>query len=447
MRLYRTPKSEQLARMGEQVIPAAQTSNWRGFQDHRPTYFTRGQGSHLFDADENEYIDFDLSHGPAILGHNHAGWRQAISRQLADMHSPEANELEISAAQKIVEHVASAELVRFTCTGTEATAGALRVARAYTGRNMYIRFHGHYHGGQDHMLGGITPDPDHPVPVPGEYPDDLFTRWTNTMGRSRLSLQEVYVIEWNDLPGLEKLLERYADDIAAVIMEPVMINHGGCVPEPGYLQGVRELCTRYGVLLIFDEVLTGFRIDLKGAQGFFGVTPDLTALGKAVGGGFPISCYAGKRQIMDVLARCEVVDGGTYFDNPLGMAALTTTIGELEKDSGAAYKHIRKLGTALKDGLDEIARRYEQPLLLQGFPGSWTILFTPKRKVVNQAGVRGSDFAKSGRFGQLMAERGVNVARRFLISTAHTEADIQEALERADDAMKQLQIEDRAGKK
>jgi glutamate-1-semialdehyde 2,1-aminomutase len=223
-----------------------------------------------------------------------------------------------------------------------------------------------------------------------------------------------------------------------------MINHGGCVPEPGYLEGVRELCTRHGVLLIFDEVLTGFRIDLKCAQGYFGVTPDLTALGKAIGGGFPISCYAGKREIMGTLARCEAVDGGTYFDNPLGMAAMITTIEELEKDNGAAYRIIRKLGTALKDGLDEIARRYGQPLLLQGFPGSWTILFNPKRKVINEAGVRGSDFVKSSRFAQLMAERGVNVARRFLISAAHSEKDISEALDRADDAMRQLREEDRS---
>ena len=446
MRLYRTPKSQQLARLGEQVIPSALTSNWRGFQDHRPTYMSRGEGSRLFDVDENEYIDFDLSHGPAILGHNHKGLREAIQRQLADLYSPEPNELEIRAAQKVVEHIASADLVRFTCSGTEATAGTLRVARAHTGRNMYVRFHGHYHGGQDHMMGGITPDPDRPIPVPGEYPDDLYTRWTNTMGRSRLSLQEVYMIEWNDLPSLERLFARYADDIAAVIMEPVMINHGGCVPEPGYLEGVRELCTRYGVLLIFDEVLTGFRIDLKGAQGYFGVTPDLTALGKAVGGGFPISCYAGKREIMGTLTRCEAVDGGTYFDNPLGMAAMITTIEELERDDGAAYKVIRALGSALKSGLDELAHKHEQPLLLQGFPGSWTVLFTPKRKVINQAGVRGSDFAKAGRFAQLMAERGVNVARRFLISTAHTEKDIHETLGRADDAMGQLRLEETSGR-
>jgi len=328
--------------------------------------------------------------------------------------------------------------VIFSTSGSEANEGALRAARAYTGRNKYVRFNGHYHGGYDHLMGGIVRDPANPTPVPEELDDDIFSQFTNTLGRFRDAFRDVCMIEWNDLPALERLLKKAGDDIAAVIMEPTMVNNAGSMPEPGYLQGVRDLCTKHGVVLIFDEVLTGFRLDLKGAQGYFGVIPDMTTLAKALGGGFPVSAITGRRQFMDPIVRADVVQGGTYNGNPLAMAAVIASIGEYEKDGGAVYTRIRKMGTMLKEGIDQIAQEHEQPLLLQGFPGAWTFLFTPKKKVINQAEARGSDFARAGRFGDLLKQRGVLTSGRFCTSSAHTEKDIEDTLDRVNDVMRIL---------
>jgi glutamate-1-semialdehyde 2,1-aminomutase len=246
------------------------------------------------------------------------------------------------------------------------------------------------------------------------------------------------MVEWNDLAVLEELFNRFGRDIAAVIMEPTMVNCSGCMPEPEYLKGVRKLCTQNGTVLIFDEVITGFRIGLKGAQGHFGVTPDMTTLGKALGGGLPVSAFGGKREIMELIAQTDVVAGGTYNGHPLAMAAVIATIEELEKDDGAAYVHIEKFGTMLKEGLDSIAKNYEQDLLLQGFPAAWTFTFSPKKRIVNQKDSLGPGVLNAGFFAALLKERGVLTSLRFCTSLAHTELDVKETLERAADAMKAL---------
>jgi glutamate-1-semialdehyde 2,1-aminomutase len=350
MKGYDTPKSDEMAEFGRKLIPAASMSNWRRAVDYHPVYMSHGVGARVFDVDGNEYIDYSLSYGPAVLGHSNEHMQEALIRQVKRLHTSNVNDLEVAAAQKVADHIASAELVRFACTGTEANRGALRVARGYTGRDKYVRFNGHYHGGIDHMMGGLVTDPQNPVPVQGELENDQYSQFANTLGRFSGSFNQCYMIEWNDLPALEQLFERHGEDIAALIMEPVMINNYGCVPEPGYLEGVRELCTKYGVVLIFDEVLTGFRIDLKGAQGYFGVTPDMTTMAKALGAGFPVSSTSGKREIMDMLTRADTIQGGTYNGHPMAMAAVIAAIEEYEKDDGAAYHHIEKLGNKLKAG-------------------------------------------------------------------------------------------------
>lgn len=438
MKPYKTPKSDRMAEAARKVIPAATMSNFRRLIDYHPVYMTRGKGARLYDIDDNEYIDFSLSYGPAVLGHSNEHVTKAIQEQAGRLGTPNVNDREVEAAEKVGRYVASAEMVIFSTSGSEANEGALRAARAYTGRNKYVRFNGHYHGGYDHLMGGIVQDPDNPTPVPEEFDDDIFSQFTNTLGRSRDAFRDVFMIEWNDLPALERLLKKAGDDIAAVIMEPTMVNNAGSMPEPGYLQGVRDLCTKHGVVLIFDEVLTGFRLDLKGAQGYFGVIPDMTTLAKALGGGFPVSAITGRRQFMDPIVRADVVQGGTYNGNPLAMAAVIASIGEYEKDGGAVYTRIRKMGTMLKEGIDQIAQEHEQPLLLQGFPGAWTFLFTPKKKVINQAEARGSDFARAGRFGDLLKQRGVLTSGRFCTSSAHTEKDIEDTLDRVNDVMRIL---------
>jgi len=431
-----------MADRGRAVIPAATMSNFRRTVDYHPIYMSRGQGARLYDVDGNEYIDYSLSYGPAVLGHSNEHVREAIKRQVDSLYTPGPNDLEVAAAQKVATHIPSAELVRFASSGTEAVRGALRVARTHTGRDKFVRFNGHYHGGLDQLMGGIVLDPENPIPVPGELEDDLYSQFTNTLGRYSGAFNQCYMIEWNDLPAFDKLLDRYGDEIAAVIMEPVVVNNFGCVPEPGYLEGVRELCTEHGVVLIFDEVLTGFRIGLNGAQGYFGVTPDLTTLAKALGAGFPVSSTCGKREIMDALTRADAIQGGTYNGHPLAMAAVIAAIEEYEKDDGAVFRHINEMGNMLKAGLDGIAAEYEQPLVLQGFPGAWYFFFNNKKKVVNQADGRDTDFGKFLRFADLLKERGVLTSWRFCTSAAHTEKDVGDVLDRANEAMRILKEED-----
>ncbi|MBW2367903.1 MAG: aspartate aminotransferase family protein [Deltaproteobacteria bacterium] len=439
MEIYKTSKSDELMKVAKEVIPGAAMSNFRKDTDYHPIYMTHGKDARLYDVDGNEYIDYSLSYGPAILGHSNAHLISAIEKQARRLYSADVSTLEITAAQKVAKHLASAELVRFACSGTDANYNALRAARAYTGKNMFVRCNGHYHGGLDNLLGGIVTDPENPVAQHGELAEDIFSIMVNTDGRSKAALSECYIIEYNDLPALEKLFSKFGDDIAALLMEPTMVNANGCMPEPGYLQGVRELCTKHNVVLIFDEVLTAWRIGLNGAQGYFGVTPDMTTMAKALGGGLPVSSFVGKREIMDVITSTETMAGGTYNGHPLAMAAVIANIEELEKNEGEVYHRIHKMGMALKEGLDELARKHDIPLLLQGFPGAWTTVITRKEKIINHAdSVENADLFSALQFGGLLKKRGVLTNFRFCTSAVHTEKDIADTLERAEDAMKEM---------
>ncbi len=426
-----------------QVIPGGVQSNYRKSPYHVPVYFSHGKGARLYDIDGKEYIDYSLCYGPAILGHSNEHLRRALVRQASKMYSSGVNTLEYTAAAKICRHVPCAEQVRFACSGTEAVYNALRVARAYTGRNMVVRFNGHYNGCLDSLIGGIVQDIGCPVPVDGERGDDTFSQLSNTLGRAKHAFHDSYMIEWNDLEALDTLLRQYGDDIAALYMEPVMINLNGCLPEPGYLEGVRELCTRHGVVLIFDEVVTGFRMGLGGAQAHFGVIPDMAIFAKAMGGGVPVSAFCGKREIMDVITRTEVIAAGTYNGHPLAMAAVIATIEELEKDDGAAFERINTLGNVLADRLRDRFRRHGVPLILQGFPGAWTIAYSEAGKIINHRDSveQGDTWAKGLLFSELMSKYGVIVQARFCTSAAHTDSEVDETLQCADKAIEEFKIE------
>ena len=420
------------------LIPGGIQSNYRKDESYVPTYMSHGKGARMFDLDGNEYIDYSLSYGPCILGHSNAHLRQAIIRQAERMYSNELNELELAAAEKVSAHVPCAELVRFACSGTEANYNALRVARAYTGNNMVVRFNGHYNGCLDNMIGGVVTDPADPIPRAIELESDVFSQMGNTNGRARHAFADSYMIEWNDLEALRSLLQNKGEDIAAVYMEPVMVNFNGCLPQPGYLEGVRELCTQYGVVLIFDEVITGFRMGLGGAQASLGVTPDLATFAKAIGGGFPVSAFCGKREIMDVITRTEAIAAGTYNGHPMGMAAVVATIEELERDDGAAFTHIARLGNELVDGLRGLFKHYDVPLILQGFPGAWTIAYSEAGKIINHADslAQGDTWARGLQFSKLLNAQSVLVQARFCTSLAHTEQEVDQALKRAEKVLR-----------
>ena len=432
-------KSRQLARQARKVIPGGVNSNFRKDTAFQPIYISHGVGGRIIDIDGNEYIDFSLSFGPSILGHSNHHLQQSLLRQVEKIYTPESTELETRAAEKIIQHVPCAELVRFASTGTEANYNAIRVARSFTGRSHIVRFSGHYHGGTDELLGGIQKSADAPHAQIGEYSDDVFSQMANTSGRCESSFEQTFILEWNDLQPIEDLLKREANKIAAVMLEPVMLNNSGCMPSNAYLEGVRALCTQYGIVLIFDEVLTGFRMALGGAQQYFNVIPDMAVFAKAIGGGLPVSAFCGKKEIMDKVTVADVVVGGTYNGHPLCMAAVIATMEELERNDGEVYKHLDKLGNKLSKGLVSLADKYHHPLLIQGFPGALVHSFSSRQAIKNQFEGRGFSSFKTAEFNSLLRQHGVIVNSRICVSTAHTEKDVDEALDRAERAFAMLE--------
>jgi len=328
--------------------------------EEKPTPFKEGQGSRLWDLEGNEYLDFYAKFGAMILGHNHPQYNQALKEMVDQIMAVNHCDLDVEVSELLVNHIPCAEKVRFGLSGTETVQNALRLARAHTEKNKFIRFIGHYNGNADNVLGGKMKDRDHPVPV--EYKGD----YKGTAGRAdNIMENQSFLIPWNDIDFLEEVVEKYQDEIAAVLMEPVCINGGAIMPKEGYLQEVRDLCDEYGIVLIFDEIITGFRMGLSGAQGRFGVTPDLATFGKAIaGGGVPISVLTGKDEIMQLLVDKEVTHAGTFNGYPLGLAAIKATIEILSEDG--AYEKMKKHTTEIHDILLAEADKLDIPLTIQG---------------------------------------------------------------------------------
>lgn len=418
------------------TIPGGLFSNFKKQKNSPPVYVKSVDGCRFTDYDGNIYIDFSLSAGPSILGHSNENYKLALINQIQQLYTNEYCLVQIEAAEKIVEHIPAAELVRFTVSGAEAVYNAVRVARGYTGKNMIVKFKGQYNGGMDFILGGMVRDQKNPVAEDGIDSNDFYTKTTYTDGRAEHALDDCYMIEWNDLDEVEKLFKAHSNEIACLIMEPIPLNIHGCMPEPGYLEGVRELCTKYDVVLIFDETLTGFRIGINGAQGYFGVTPDLCILAKAVGGGFPVAVFCGKREIMDVITDTKVLSVGTYNGHPLGAAAILSTIHELEKNNFKAYKNINKLGNMLKDGMLSAAKKHGIPMIVQGFPGALYPIFTTKEKIINHRdAIQNTDLKIQTQFLELIKEKGILHNARMCLSAAHTEEDINYTIKQVDEAL------------
>ena len=423
----------------QHVMPGRQ-SNFRAAPKSKPLFLEKADGAHYRDVDGKEYIDYILGMGPGIFGHDNTAYTKAIKNQIDTLiySSSGASQtpMEVEVAEKIVQHVPGAEMVRFATTGTEAVQLAIRLARAYTNRPYFLRFEGHYHGWMDSVFGGMVAHDfiDSPFAVPDEY--DPY----GSEGRSHLANQESYKIPWNDTKILEQFLEKYAENVAMVIMEPILCNAGCCPPRPGFLERVRELCDHYKIVLCFDEVITGFRTGLGGAQSIFGVTPDLSTFGKALAGGFPASVVAGKKEIMDLLRQNRVIGGGTFNGFPMSMAAAKATLIELEKDNGAYYRKIDRLQNKLMDGLKEISRKYNQKTIVQGPTGVFFFHFLDREVAYTIKELAGADEEKLDKFRAGLAEEGVLSAggARWFISSALTDDDITATLESADQAMGRL---------
>jgi glutamate-1-semialdehyde 2,1-aminomutase len=385
-----------------------------------PRFMARGQGAYLWDEDDNQYIDYVGSWGPLIHGHAPERVLDAVRDQLGRGTSYGApTALEVEMAREVIEAVPSIEMVRMTNSGTEAVMGAIRAARGYTGRKKIVKFAGCYHGHMDALLvqagsGALT------LGVP------------DSAGVTTAQTADTISCQYNDIEGTRRVLEELGDDLACVAVEPLPANMGVILPQPGFLEMLREETLKLGAVLLFDEVMTGFRLARGGFQQRCGITPDMTTLGKIIGGGFPVGAYGGKRAIMECVAPCgPVYQAGTLSGNPVAMTAGLAALRDLDSD---AYERLETLGTRLESGLRATLEELGVTAQLHRVGSMWTLFFcaTP---VTDYASAKNSDTQKFGRFFHAMLERGVYLPpsqfEAAFISLAHSESDIDNTVEAA----------------
>ena len=410
-----------------QFLAGGVSSNFRLGVSPTPLVIERGEGPYVIDADGNRLIDYYLGMGPMILGHNPQRIIAAAREQLGrGILFAGQTEVEFEAARRVCAVVPCAERIRFGGSGTEVIQAAIRLARAATGRNTILKFEGHYHGWLDNVQWSVAPT------AQNCGPKDNPAKVGGTLGQDPTSGEHVTILPWNDLSAVEARLS--GRQVAAVIMEPAMCNTSAIAPKKGYLEGMRELCTRTGTVLIFDEVITGFRLGIGGAQQLFGVTPDLATFGKAVASGFPVAVLAGRAQLMDMFVTSGVMHGGTYNAHPVCMAATVATLSELA--DGDVYRPIEENGRRLMGGIAAILERHQIPARVQGFPGIFHVAFGRTAAIESYRDTFGSDRAKYVRFTIALLERGVRALERgaWFLSSVHTESIITQTLEAIDAA-------------
>ncbi|MBM4465486.1 MAG: aminotransferase class III-fold pyridoxal phosphate-dependent enzyme [Chloroflexi bacterium] len=431
-------KSRALMERARAVMAGGVGSGGRAALKPYPLYFDHGMGSRLYDVDGNEYIDYVLGLGPLILGHTPPAVISFVKTQLerGQIYAAQ-HELEVLLSEKLVQLIPCADMVNYNNTGSEGLQVALRLARAYTGRQKVIKFEGHYHGWMDNIY--VSCHPPLTQAGPADAPHGVLSH-----GQVTSILNDLIILPWNNLDVIEATLEHQSGEIAAIITEPIVTSGGVILPRPGYLEGLRDLCTRSGVVLVFDEVVTGFRVSLGGAQEYLGIIPDLAVFGKALGGGFPISCIAGRGDIMDLIARREVVHAGTYNSNPISIAAAYATVAELEKDGGKVYDHLFTLGRQLMDGLEHLFRELRLPVLIQGPGPMFYVYFTDQEQVMDYRTYLQADAEAYARFSVALQERGVFTQTGrglWYLSAAHTQDDVMLTLQAAAEALELSQVD------
>lgn len=414
-------RSEELFKRAVKVIPGGVNSPVRAYGSvgMTPRFVEGATGPYIFDADSKKYIDYIGSWGPMILGHNNQEvLKEVIRKAESGLSFGAATEIEIEMAEFICENVPSVEMIRMVNSGTEAVMSAIRVARGYTGRNKIIKFAGCYHGHSDALLvkagsGVMTAG----VPDSAGVPE----------GCTQDTLTAVY----NDLDSVKALFEQFPEQIAALIVEPVAANMGVVLPEEGFLQGLRDLCTANGTVLIFDEVITGFRLAFGGAQERFGIQADLVTYGKIIGGGMPVGAYGGKREIMEMVAPVgSVYQAGTLSGNPVAMAAGLAQLTIL-KDHPEIYTNMRKNADRLFEGMVELVKKYEKPWKMNHI-GSLGCLYFTERDVHNYEEAKTADTKAFADYFRFMLEHGIHLGpsqfEAMFVSNAHTEETTAETL-------------------
>jgi glutamate-1-semialdehyde 2,1-aminomutase len=432
-------KSRQLFERAQRVLIEGVNSPSRGPAVYKagPVVLERGQGSRIFDVDRNEYVDFMMSFGALIHGHAHPDIVETVSKAIAGgSHFASATPAEVEAAERFCRMVPTAEGVRFCNSGSEAAMLALRLARAHTGRTKFLKFEGHYHGWYDPYLVNSHLRPVEQLGLPSAptlLPDSAGIP-ANTFG-------DVVLAGWNDVDVLETIFSRQGDELAAVITEPIMANTGCILPKPGYLRRMDELARQHRVLFILDETVTGFRYAPGGCQEMYGLRPDLSIFGKALGAGFPIGAVTGRREILDQMCWGEgmVLHYGTFNGHRLTMRVVATNLDLLLADDRTAYKKLHDIGTAAIAGLREIFERRGIPAIVQGLGPMFQVYFTGRDTIDDYRAYCSSvDTKKYSRFVEELLLRGIYMTPsnglHWIISTAHSRADVEALLEAAEDA-------------
>jgi glutamate-1-semialdehyde 2,1-aminomutase len=417
-------QSEHLFKRAKQFIPGGVNSPVRAYQSvgGTPPFIAKAEGATLIDEDGNHYLDYVNSWGPILLGHNHPEIIGAVTQAVQKgLSFGAATRAEAEMAELMCSLVPSLEMVRMVNSGTEAVMSAIRAARGYTGRDKIIKFEGCYHGHSDGLLvkagsGLMTQGVPSSAGVPQGCTLDTLTA------------------SYNDLHSVRQLLERYPNQVAAVIVEPVAANMGVVEPAEGFLSGLRNLCDRYGTVLIFDEVITGFRLGIDGAQGYYGVQPDLTTFGKVIGAGMPVGAYGGKREIMQMVSPCgPVYQAGTLSGNPVAMAAGLCQLTLLH-DHPEIYDAINRLGKLLRQGLRDIITRAKAPCCVTGVGSLCCLFFTPG-PVTDYSCAQRCDTGEFGRYFHHMLSGGYYLApsqfEAMFLSFSHTEQMIRDTLSHA----------------
>ncbi|MDR6804535.1 glutamate-1-semialdehyde 2,1-aminomutase [Dyadobacter sp. BE34] len=427
-------KSAALLERARKVLASGVSSEFRKYNHPHALFYTHGKGSRIYDVDGNEYLDFTLSQGPLILGHSHPEVLKAVGEYSETGQLFAGQHLkEIELAEKLNELIPSAELMRFCLDGSEAVQTAFRVARAKTGKNKFLRFEGHYHGWMDNVCWGISaPSPE----ALGSREKPHVFPWTQ--GLPEGVENDFIILPWNDLSLVRKIVAERAAEIAAIITEPIMCNNGCIEPIPGFLQGLRDICTENNIALIFDEVITGFRISLGGAQTYFGVTPDLSIFAKAIASGYAISAIVGKYEWMQLIEQAKVIHAGTMNANNPTVAAALATIEVLENEQ--PHENMIRLGRKLMEGLRSAAAATGHAMLVEGPGPMFAISFTSLKKTADYRDTLMADKAKLGRFIAGMHDEGIRVIGRGLwyISAVHKDEDIDRAVATAEKVLKNI---------
>jgi glutamate-1-semialdehyde 2,1-aminomutase len=431
MAMMNRSTSERCYEEAKQVIVGGVNSPSRSFKavgGGAPVFMERGEGAYLYDVDGNRYIDYLAAYGPLIHGHGNKHVAEAISKAAREgVLYGTPTKLEVQFAKMLQEAIPSLEKVRFVNSGTEAVMTCIRVARAYTGRTKIMKFAGCYHGHSDLVLVAA-----------GSGPSTLGI--PDSAGIPQSIANEVITVPFNDLQAFEEALNRWGGDTAAILVEPIVGNFGIVAPEPGFLQGVNELAHEHGALVIYDEVITAFRFMYGGAQNLLGVTPDMTALGKIIGGGLPIGAYGGRVDIMEQVAPLgPAYQAGTMAGNPASISAGIACLEELQKPG--TYERMSDLGRLLAEGLLQSARKYGHKVKINRVGGAFALYFTD-RDVKNYEDAQAADGEKFARFFHLMLDEGILLApskyEAWFVSTAHTPEDIAYTLLAADRAFSKL---------